>query len=106
DDCTESCNGGDAGDLQLYSDGGRLVTSGAMALNGGDSPMGVGGDGGSIDLQTWNGESNWYVTTAAGSIEVSGTLTLRGGSGLGGGTGGNVDARLNVQGGANQQEII
>lgn len=85
-------SGGQGGQVYIYAYGGRLVSSGQIAADGGDvvtpNAESYGGQGGYVDIESH--PDYWSWTTPAGAMEISGNIFARGGAGPNGGYGGGV----------------
>ena len=83
-------SGGQGGQIYLYTYGGRLMSSGQIAADGGDvatvNAESYGGQGGYVDIESYPDYYSW--TTPAGAMEISGNIFARGGAGPTGGYGG------------------
>ncbi len=89
-----SVNGGQGGQVYLYTYGGKLVTSGAIDARGGavanENLGSYGGAGGYVDIESY---ADYYSgTSPAGDMEISGNILAGGGVGPNGGYGGGLYA--------------
>lgn len=92
---TTNGNGSDGGTIYFVTYGGSMKTSGAITANGGTGfgANSVGGSGGSLEISSYKGKDYKYTEEIApGPMQVTGNISLKGGSGAHGGSGGHIKA--------------
>ncbi|MBW2254640.1 MAG: hypothetical protein JRI25_08605 [Deltaproteobacteria bacterium] len=107
--CSETCDGGEGGRIDIYPYAGSAITTGTLSARGGSATgtggTTYGGDGGFI---RFNGETEdgWYADDIPpGDFLIAGNMDLSGGDGDYGGDGGRIYMDYDFDDVANSQQI-
>jgi hypothetical protein len=105
--CATDCGGGNGARIQLWSENGLLANTGSLSSRGGAGAAGRGGNGANLLVAVFSDDSavnNRIIP--GGSLTMSGTVDLSGGSGASGGDAGSAAFDLDTRQQPNGQELI